>query len=318
MSPQVSLCVPLYNAPPSYLGDLLASLRAQTFDDYEVVIVDDCSAVDYAAVLAGFAGDQRVRSHRNAANLGMVGNWNSAVRQSRGDLVLVAGHDDMFEPEMLASFVNEFANPAVVLVSSAASYIGADGNNAPFRGNVNDRSRIFKARERYLLGGREATRLCLRNGAALGELAAQMFRRSAFEAVGGYDPSFPHAADLDFALRVAQQGETVYLNRRFLKRRMHDRNLTWKNLACGHVSRDRRRLHDRYCRSYDFSPRERAEFRAHLVACACYDVLRYPSHRGWNVVRYALGEIFRHLRPNPVVYWRQAREILTGVNLDER
>jgi len=299
------------------MGALLDSVSAQNYDDYEVIVCDDYSSIDYRDVIDRFRGRGELRYYRNPANLGMVPNWNESLRHASGDLAIVLGHDDVLLPGMFSAYVEAFReSDDVLLVSSGSRFIDADGRPSDFRTNVNHRAHIFVDRARYLLDGREVTRLCLRNGSALGELSVHMYRPADCRAVGGYDPCLRHAADLDLAVRIAQRGLTVYLNEPYLMRRMHTDNLTWRHLALGHVTADRERLFERNCGKYQFSSSEIRQFRAYLVACACYDILRLPKHRSMRAALGALRQIRRHASLWPSMYGSTLSELLLSRNLD--
>jgi glycosyltransferase involved in cell wall biosynthesis len=315
----ISACVPIYNTEPRYLEALMDSILSQSCGAHEVVLCDDCSTVDYAPVMRQWRGDSRIRYVRNPSNRGMVGNWNTAVRHSTGDLVVVLGHDDMIAPGMFAAYAAAFAKaPDIVLVSSGSQFIDDRGEPTGIRMNVNHRSNIFIDRSEYVLSGRDVAYLCLRNGSAIGELSVQMFRRSIFDRVGGFDPAFRHGADVDLAVRIAHHGRTIYLNQPYLRRRLHKNNLTWTNLSAGHVSRDRALRFEHHKRSYSFGPEELARFRAYLTACAIYDLARLPRHKSARVVGEAFRQIARYSGVHPSAYMSLTRELVTGRNRDRR
>jgi glycosyltransferase involved in cell wall biosynthesis len=316
---KISACVPIYNTAPRYLADLIGSILSQSHADFEVVLCDDCSTVDYGPVLESHRADRRIRYLRNESNLGMVHNWNAAVRYSDGELVIVLGHDDMIAPQMFAAYAEAFSRaPDVVLVSSGVQFVDERGQPIDAIVNVNHRANIFIDQPEYLLNGREAAYLCLRNGGALGELSVQMFRRAVFEAVGAFDPAFRHGADVDLSIRVTQRGKCIYLNQPFLLRRLHKRNLTWHNLAVGNVSHDRALRFERHKHSYNFRASEVARFKAYLVACAAYDIIRTVKHRNPQVMGDALRQIIRYSGLKPTAYLSLLCEIVTGRNRDRR
>ena len=316
---KISACIPVYNVAPEYLEKLVDAVMAQDYPCFEIVIGDDCSNIDYRDLVARFSARRSVHYRRNERNVGMVANWNRTLAHATGDVAIVLGHDDLIAPGMFRAYADAFAeSPEVVLVSAGSVMIGADGKRSGFQTNVNDRKNIFVYRDRYVLDGREVTRLCLRNGPAVGELSVQMFRLADFRAVGGYDSRFRHAADIDLAVRIAQRGKTVYLNRPYLYRRMHATNLTWQHLASGYVTADRAKLYEGNKTRYRFSSREIAQFRAYLVACACYDIVRLPRHKSVKVAASALAQIGRYGPAQPRAYRSAISEIWSGRNQDRR
>jgi GT2 family glycosyltransferase len=177
---------------------------------------------------------------------------------------------------------------------------------------------VFVHGNRYVLDHAELVRLSLRNGQGFGEPSAVMFRRSAFESVGGYDPRFEHAADVDFNLRASALGRSVYLRHAYLRRRWHEGGLTRANVGSGALARDRLRLYERYHGTEGLTDRDRAEARSALASHSVYDALRATRARQWNVARVALGNLRTGWRAPLRVHVAHAREILTHRNPDER
>ncbi len=120
--PVVSVVMAAYNGA-ALIGETIASLQAQTFDDFECVIVDDCSTDDTRAVLRSF-GDPRFVVIESAANEGPVKARNRAFAVARGKYVAGLDQDDLCAPERFARQVAYLdANPDTVLVASAASLL---------------------------------------------------------------------------------------------------------------------------------------------------------------------------------------------------
>src|SRR5688500_15719839 len=86
--PQLSNVMPAYDAS-CYIGLRIRSLRAQTFTDFELIVVDDCSSDNTAAIVADLAAaDPRIRLLRMEKNFGRpAGPRNRAVREARGDWI---------------------------------------------------------------------------------------------------------------------------------------------------------------------------------------------------------------------------------------
>ena len=320
----VSLCVPLYRPDPRHLERLVDSFATQAYPDVEVVIVDDATpGLDSDAMLAPLrdrlpADRFRFTWARNDRNLGMVGNWNRAVGASSGALVMCVSQDDELGAGMLAAYTAEFAHPSVVLVSGAERFIDDAGRPLTRKLNVGHRHNVFVHHARYELDHVELVRLSLRNGQALGEPSAVMFRRSVFDAIGGYDPLFEHAADVDFNLRASEHGRSVYLRRPYLQRRWHAGGLTRANFRSGAVARDRLRLYERFGETAGLTDRDRADVRSALASHSLYDAVRAARTRDWAVARVALHNLRFGLRAPLRAHATHVGEILTHHNRDER
>jgi glycosyltransferase involved in cell wall biosynthesis len=95
-APRISFTIPYYDNP-AYLAEAIASVRAQTLTDWELVVVDDCGPAP-AQHLVDELGDDRISYVRNAENLGLAGNWNECVRRATAPYVTILHADDRLLP----------------------------------------------------------------------------------------------------------------------------------------------------------------------------------------------------------------------------
>ena len=129
IDPIVSVVIPAYNGA-AWLPATLASLTAQTLQDWEAIVVDDCSPDDGAALVAAWP-DSRVRLVRMPANGGPVRARNAGVAQARGRYIAGLDQDDLCRPERLARQVAYLeAHPNVVLLGAQAEAL-QDGVVSP-------------------------------------------------------------------------------------------------------------------------------------------------------------------------------------------
>ena len=102
--PLVSIVMPVYNS--AWLKEAVASVLAQSYDRFELILVDDQSTEPRTlAALLEAGGDPRVKLIRNARNLGISGATNAGITDSRGDYIAFMDHDDLLHPDALAYFV---------------------------------------------------------------------------------------------------------------------------------------------------------------------------------------------------------------------
>ena len=105
MNPKVSFVVPCYKLA-HLLGECVESILSQTFTDFEVLIMDDCSPDNTGEVAASFH-DPRVRYIRNEPNLGHLRNYNKGIELSRGEYVrLISADDKLRVPYVLSRYVD--------------------------------------------------------------------------------------------------------------------------------------------------------------------------------------------------------------------
>ncbi|MDB5703307.1 MAG: glycosyl transferase family 2 [Sphingomonas bacterium] len=121
-TPAISVIMAAYNGA-GLIVETLESLKAQSFTDFEVIIVDDCSTDDTLAVARGF-GDPRIRVIAAETNQGVVASRNRAVAEARGRYIAALDHDDLCHPDRFArqvAYLDE--HPDTVLVGTAAAIL---------------------------------------------------------------------------------------------------------------------------------------------------------------------------------------------------
>ena len=99
-APKLSFIVLSYNYE-HYIGATLRSILAQTVQDFEVVVVDDCSSDGSRALVRSF-NDPRIHLIENEQNLGGAGSYNVAVQAARGEWLVNLDADDWIAPEKCA------------------------------------------------------------------------------------------------------------------------------------------------------------------------------------------------------------------------
>lgn len=90
-----SITIPTYKS--RYLKEAIESVVSQTYTDWELIIVDDCSPEDLPSIVQPFLTDSRIRFYRNEKNCGavnVVDNWNICLGYCTGDYVICMGDDD--------------------------------------------------------------------------------------------------------------------------------------------------------------------------------------------------------------------------------
>lgn len=103
--PLVSIVVPCYKTDRVYLRELLDSVLAQSYDNWELLLMDASPEWDAVANLAAAAHDERVRRIELPGNGGIVVNTNVGIQQAMGDYIAFLDHDDILEPDALFHYV---------------------------------------------------------------------------------------------------------------------------------------------------------------------------------------------------------------------
>jgi glycosyltransferase involved in cell wall biosynthesis len=203
-TPAVSVIVPAYKIT-EYICDTLDSLRAQTFRDFETIVVNDgCpDSVNLERALDPYRNEIVYLRHEN--NMGVASARNTAIRAARAPVVALLDPDDIWEPDYLAVQMALLeSHPGVDLVYSNATLFGETPSAGktmmdvlPSRGEVSFRSLI--ARECYVFNGVTA-------------------RREVLMRAGLFDPDFKVAEDFDLWLRLARSGARFFYHDRPLVR----------------------------------------------------------------------------------------------------
>jgi glycosyltransferase involved in cell wall biosynthesis len=197
--PAVSIVMPAYNVAP-YVGVAVRSALAQTFTDFELIVVDDGSRDETAAIVNALGReDSRVRLVQQA-NRGLAGARNTALRASRGDLFALLDSDDAWEPQFLEEQLAILAaRPDVDIVTGNGWYL--DG---PRHGQL---ARPYPdSRPDPVLGS------IIRDEWSV--FIMSVMRRRVYTAIGPFDEAMRSNEDYDFWLRAALAGFSFARNDR--------------------------------------------------------------------------------------------------------
>ncbi len=207
VEPGVSVVMTTYNGE-RYLPAQLESIGRQTRPPDELVVGDDQSSDNTAALVAEFA--QRhphiaVRFERNATRLGSSANFEAAIRRSRRALVVFADQDDVWFPQRIACLQDALdANPGAGYAFSNGKLM--DGDGQPMDGTLFD-SIDFSASERRAFRDGAGWRVLLRRNVVTG--AALAVRRTALMAALPVEPDWIHDYFLALRLQVFAPGVLI-------------------------------------------------------------------------------------------------------------
>lgn len=194
-APKLSFIVLSYNYQ-DFIRVTLRSILDQTVQDFEVVVVDDCSTDDSRAVIESF-GDPRIRLVVNERNLGGAGSYNVAVRAARGEWLVNLDADDWIAPGKSAAQLAALArDPALDIIGSWVSVVDETGARHARAEDVEDhinRDHQLNRVETWI----GSNPLCR---------SSTMVRREAHLRIGLDDPSMVRAPDYELWTRALAQG----------------------------------------------------------------------------------------------------------------
>lgn len=198
----VSICIPAYNSE-KFIKKTVASILRQTYENIELIIVDDCSSDGTYALMEEFAkADKRVRIYKNDENLGMSGNWNKCLSLCTGDYMKLCCADDLLARRAVEKEVAALENnPSAVLVCSDTKLVDVNGKPKGF---------YKRYKKQGLVDGAYVVKKGFFSQDYFGAPQANTFRRSAYEKTIGIDPYFTYIVDYDFLVSIAMQGD-IYI-----------------------------------------------------------------------------------------------------------
>lgn len=209
----VSIIIPTYNRA-EYLPQAIESVRAQSYQDWEMIIIDDCSTDNTQAVVASFLSDSRIRLVRNETNQGIAKNRNRGIELARGQYIAMLDSDDVWiDREKLAKqvdFLNKHSD--CVLVGTFMKEIDTQGKEIA--------DVTFAETDNSIRAS-----LLYKNHIAQSSV---VFRKEIAQAVGGYDETLTTMEDHGLWLKMATHGTVAVLPSYSLGYRVHESSVTKK------------------------------------------------------------------------------------------
>jgi glycosyltransferase involved in cell wall biosynthesis len=209
-----SFVLPAYKA--TYLDEALKSILGQSYTNFELIVVDDASMEDIKSIVDAHA-DARMRYYRNEQNIGgkdLVAQWNHCLQYAKGDYVILATDDDLYDSQFLQTFATLIeAYPEVNLFRARTLIV--DSNGA-----IKDVDKCYKE---YLTG----TEFWYQYMHGFrGGIPQYIFKRDALNRIGGF-VSFPLAWGSDDATSLSLAGNGVVNSQEHLVRfRFSDINIS--------------------------------------------------------------------------------------------
>ena len=235
IKPLFSICIPLYNHE-KYVGQTIQSVLDQDFEDFEIIVADNCSTDGSREVVKAF-DDPRIRLIENRYNIGFAPNLQQVTRFARGRFINLLSSDDVMQPGALrtyAELINKHEADAdrLVLSSQAWEIDGADNvfryitkhpnDFAPHRVQTPTQTEIERQPYYEAFQGFDVFTKSMRNLNTVGIFCTVTYSRQLWEAVEGYNSLMLISPDMDFILKVLRLNPVyIYVNRPLYSYRKH-------------------------------------------------------------------------------------------------
>jgi glycosyltransferase involved in cell wall biosynthesis len=238
--PLVSVIMPAYNEART-ISESMDSVLAQTFGDWELIVVDDGSIDDTRVIVDRYAArDKRIRCI-GQKNKGPAAARNTGLRQAAGEYIAFADADDLWVSDKLEKQLKALRSHQRLVSYSSAEY---------FYGKAAPQSRkVIMFADEPPKTRKEFLRSLLCGSKKLAVTSSVMFPRDALARTGMFDEDLVNAEDWDLWIRMAEEYDFQPFQEPLFKRRKHAQSLT-SGLNVDFMVRNHRKVLDKYCRNH--------------------------------------------------------------------
>lgn len=304
----ISIVIPCWNTA-AYLPQTLSSIASQTFQNFEVLMVDDGSTDDTWRIMQQWAtADRRFRPIKQPCNQGLVAARNAALAVASGEFVAMLDGDDIWTPDALevrVSVAERF--PGADVIATDFSWFSDEISGEPVgRVSLGPRAKAALAEcyatSRPVLLSEPFEMVATLHFAWVG---ATLVRRAAMARVGNFDPQFKGPEDTLLWLKLAQQGAFAFAPRVTAHYRQRVGSIV-------NLLREPKEFH--YLKVLDcISPKP--EFRTYRpfmrgLMAECHHVcgIHFRRKAEWDRARFHATQALK-FEPTSMTYWREATAV---------
>lgn len=206
MNDLVSIVLPVYNGE-KYLQESIDSIISQTYQNWELIIVDDCSTDTSSVIAKAYAEqDNRIHYYRNDINLKLPKSLNKGFTLTKGNYLTWTSDDNRYLPGALDEMLK-------ALITNQADFVFASCNVIDESGQITDTYKVNNKSVKQLIGSNPVG-------------ACFMYTRRAYLSIGEYDTELFLVEDFDYWQRLCSQHKTVVVERILYDYRFHSGALT--------------------------------------------------------------------------------------------
>lgn len=297
--PKLSVIVPNFQHR-NYLEQRLASILNQSFQDYELILLDDASQDGSVDFLKKFVQKHpKTQLVLNTHNSGSPFiQWNRGVKLAQGDYLWIAESDDLCAPSFLEKMVPLMdKNPKVGIAYAQSVLIDEAGEKLhSYRENLEF---IYKSKaweSDFIKDGREACQEWLLHHNPIPNASGILIRREAYEKVGGADPNFRLNGDWHLYAKILLHYDLAYLNEELNYFRVHQKTQRSQSIKRASVYEELYAINQLLVKAL---PHAKEEGQRALQEFGNWWIGNLPYHQwtqeNWRINRKMYG-IFRELR----------------------
>lgn len=242
----VSVIIPNYNYA-RYLDQRIQSVLNQTYRNFEVIILDDCSTDNSLEVIAKYKGNPCIREVVvNGQNSGSpFKQWDKGINLAKGNIIWIAESDDYCEINLLEELVKAYvASPNVVVAYSYYS-------------GCNDDCTWGKRKERTVqyYNGTDfiRNRIARANWMAISNMSGAIFSKEAYSKISKDYLTYKSAGDYRFWAEICRYGKVAHIRKNLTYWRLHSSSVSRINEINGVLPVEDKKVYDYVCKQYGLS-----------------------------------------------------------------
>jgi glycosyltransferase involved in cell wall biosynthesis len=226
VAPLVSVIVPNYNHAP-YLHQRIESIINQTYQNLEVIVLDDCSTDESKLVIENYRDNPRVKQiEYNEINSGSTfKQWDKGIRLAKGEYIWIAESDDWCEPFFIDTLLSEFIKQPSIVLGYVQSYYMTGENDIKWISKQNYLEKI--------LNGTDFIKEKLLTGNSIFNASMAIFKKSTYDNILPKFTTYKYCGDWHFWADIARQGD-VFISGKILNYfRKHEADVSSKACLTG-------------------------------------------------------------------------------------
>lgn len=286
-NPLVSVIIPNYNHA-RYLDERIQSVLNQTYQNFEVIILDDCSPDNGAsrAVIERYRNNKHI-SHivYNEQNSGSPFlQWNKGFELAKGELMWIAESDDSCDTLLLESLVNCLvANPQASVAFCRTIAFNENGYNTQVG---------YQGYSDVIYGGKQFIHDKMRQGTGILNASCAVFWKSKLYEIKGLFKTFKASGDRMFWIEMAETGDIIYSSNGKNKYRTHESNSTKKTNHTGINQKEDKIILDylynkKYITSEEYKECSKIYVRVHIFEMITDKKLKQELYKTWNFSKFS-------------------------------
>lgn len=213
IKPLISVVMPARNAQ-KYIGKSIESILSQTFKNFELIIINDCSTDKTLAIIKSFSKkDFRIRIINNEKRLNIARTLNKGISLAKSNIIARMDADDIaFSRRLERQYKTIDSSKNISVIGSDIVIMDANGSEIGIRNYPHQSKKLKKCLFRYSPFAHPVV----------------MFKKDMFEEVGGYNPKYSPTEDLDLWFRLGSNHEFKSIPEPLLKYRIYEKSSSHK------------------------------------------------------------------------------------------